>query len=288
MDAGTDALRPAYVDRIEMSTFGSFGAAVTAMDLGQADLVWNPVTPPTVPADVYAAFEADPARGRTHVERTPLTRYVIMNLAVPPFDDVHVRKALNRIIDKQALVDLLGGPSAAGVIGHIAPDGAEDGLLMDYDPYASAGERGDPAAARAEMMLSRYDANGDGRCDVAACRQIKAVTRDGFGDAGKAIAEFAALLGIELVVTVPDIKTFFDSALDPTQKVPVFIGLGYTNPTGDSVLTSFRSGLLAGVSPSLVGATTEQLRAWGYDVTSVPNVDDRLDACACRCRPVRV
>jgi peptide/nickel transport system substrate-binding protein len=278
-DHTTDALRPAYVDHIAITTVGSMDAAVTNMDLGWADLLWNPVTPPTVPADVYAAFEADPGRGHTHVDRASVTRYVVMNLALPPFDDVHVRTALNWAIDKQRLVDLQGGPSAAGVIGHLAPDRVEDGLLMDYDPYASAGQRGDLAAARAEMMLSRYDTNRDGRCDVAACRNVKAVTREGFGLAAKAIAEDAALLGIQLEITVPDVNTFFDSVGDPTQKVPVFIGLGYLNPSGDSVLNTFHSGLV-GVSPSMVGATPEQLRTWGYDLTAVPNVDARLDACA--------
>jgi ABC-type transport system substrate-binding protein len=202
-----------------------------------------------------------------------------MNLALPPFDDVHVRKALNWVIDKQGLVDLQGGPSSAGVIGHLAPDRVEDGLLMGYDPYASAGQRGDLGAARAEMMLSRYDTNRDGRCDVAACRNVKAVTREGFGPAAKAIAEDAALLGIQLEITVPDVNTFFDSVGDPTQKIPVFIGLGYINPSGESVLATFHGGLLQ-TSPSLVGATKVQLQVWGYDVTAVPNVDARLDACA--------
>jgi peptide/nickel transport system substrate-binding protein len=278
-DHTTDALRPAYVDQIAITIVGSMDAAVANLDLGWADLLWNPVTPPTVPADVYAAFEADPARGRAYFDRTSLTRYVVMNLALPPFDDVHVRKALNWVIDKQGLVDLQGGPSSAGVIGHLAPDRVEDGLLMGYDPYASAGQRGDLGAARAEMMLSRYDTNRDGRCDVAACRNVKAVTREGFGPAAKAIAEDAALLGIQLEITVPDVNTFFDSVGDPTQKIPVFIGLGYINPSGESVLATFHGGLLQ-TSPSLVGATKVQLQVWGYDVTAVPNVDARLDACA--------
>jgi hypothetical protein len=33
------------------------------------------------------------------------------------------------------------------------------------------------------------------------------------------------------------------------------------------------------VNQSLVGATPEQLAGWGYEVTSVPAVDDILDAC---------
>ena len=29
----------------------------------------------------------------------------------------------------------------------------------------------------------------------------------------------------------------------------------------------------------MVGATPEQLRKWGYEVTEVPNLDDRVEAC---------
>jgi hypothetical protein len=36
---------------------------------------------------------------------------------------------------------------------------------------------------------------------------------------------------------------------------------------------------------SLLSATAGQLREWGYAVTSVPSVEDRLDACATRWGP---
>ncbi len=29
----------------------------------------------------------------------------------------------------------------------------------------------------------------------------------------------------------------------------------------------------------MVGATPDQLRSWGYEVSEVPNVDERVDAC---------
>ena len=53
---------------------------------------------------------------------------VMMNVAVPPFDDVHVRRAVARAIDRAALVELLSEPpygpfgfSWGEVATHMAP-----------------------------------------------------------------------------------------------------------------------------------------------------------------------
>ncbi len=45
-----------------------------------------------------------------------------MNLTQPPFDDVHVRRAMNWIIDRAALRDAYGGPLAGPIAQHILPD----------------------------------------------------------------------------------------------------------------------------------------------------------------------
>ena len=37
--------------------------------------------------------------------------YISMNLALPPFDDIHVRKAANLVMDKTALIRAWGGPT---------------------------------------------------------------------------------------------------------------------------------------------------------------------------------
>jgi ABC-type oligopeptide transport system substrate-binding subunit len=45
-----------------------------------------------------------------------------MNLTQPPFDDIHVRKAMNWVMDKHALVQAWGGPTIGKVAHHIVPD----------------------------------------------------------------------------------------------------------------------------------------------------------------------
>ena len=71
-----------------------------------------------------------------------------MNLTQPPFDDVHVRRAMNWVIDKAALVQAWGGPSIGEVANHIAPDTLLNDQLSDYAPYATAGNHGSVAKAK--------------------------------------------------------------------------------------------------------------------------------------------
>jgi ABC-type transport system substrate-binding protein len=284
-DPASDELRPAYADRIEITPVETIEDALAAIDAGTADLVW-PVggNVPSIPAAVYAALKGDPQRGLVHVDGGGVVRNVITNVAAPPFDDIHVRKALNYAIDKQHLVDLQGGAVGSVATGHLVPDYLEDGLLVDYDPYATPGHRGDLAAARAEMRQSRYDTNGDGLCDLPACEHVRAATREPYDEVTRAVAGDLEALGINLDVEVLPRDDFFGLSSDPRAKVPLFVGLGYKSNhiAGAPWLLQFDGRVAIADdwgNTWLVGATPEQLSSWGYETTEVPNVDERMAAC---------
>ena len=75
------------------------------------------------------------------------TNYFTMNLTQPPFDDIHVRKAMNCIIDKAALQKAWGGPIPGSIATHIVPPVLYNNGLAEYDPYATPNEAGDLAKA---------------------------------------------------------------------------------------------------------------------------------------------
>jgi hypothetical protein len=51
-------------------------------------------------------------------------------------------------------------------------------------------------------------------------------------------------------------------------------------PSGSTFLrTLLRTGVVPGANLTMIGATPAQLRRYGYTVASVPNADDRIDAC---------
>ncbi len=283
----SDTLRPAYADRIEISVVETLEDAVAALDAGRADLLWNVVAPPQLPADSYDAFRSNPERGRAWVDRAPAVRALMMNLAVPPFDDIHVRRALSYVLDKQRLVELQGGASAAEPMGHLVPDRDEDNLLVGYDPYPTPGEQGDLAKAREEMALSRYDSDGDGSCDATVCTGLRAVTREAYHMVAEAAAEDFRQVGIDLAIEVHDPEAFwYQDAYDPRLRVPLLIGLAYSSDfidSGSTLRIFYGPFAIADEPPAgnvtMVGATSEQLARWGYDVLAVPNVDARVELC---------
>jgi ABC-type transport system substrate-binding protein len=212
-----------------------------------------------------------------------------MDLAVPPFDDIHVRKAMNLVLDKARLQEIRGGPTATEPIGHIALNSLENNLLLNYDPYATPGHAGSLAEARKEMALSKYDTNGDGLCDASNCSRVLALGINNFPVAiaqAKEIQKEVAEIGIRLDLGLMPVDQLFAEVSDPKNHVALAVniswGKDYLNASnyfvplfaGSSIGTA-----TAGANLTLVGATPTQLRTWGYHVTTVPRVDDRIDAC---------
>ena len=88
-----------------------------------------------------------------------------MNLTQPPFDDVHVRKAMNWIMDKAALQKAWGGPIPGVDRDAHRPAGALQQPARRLRPVRDAERRtGSVAKAKAEMKESKYDPGKTGKC----------------------------------------------------------------------------------------------------------------------------
>jgi hypothetical protein len=191
-------------------------------------------------------------------------------------------------------VDAFGGPYSAAPVGHIAPDGLLDGLLLGWDPYAAADGHADLEAARAEMAQSRYDTDGDGVCDADACRNVRALTRDlgipatqsgsdPFRAIGDAAREDLARIGIDLAVEPVSPGDLAPLSIDPRERIPIVLGLGWVG--GELNASSYFADAFHSTATddatngTLVGTSPEQLAGWGYDGVQTPNVDARIDAC---------
>ena len=288
--ASTDSLRKAYADRIVLTLHRNWDgqtarSVARQIDRGTADLVFGDfqagadASPPTV----VSRYETTPAlRHRLDVSPVDSERYVSMNLAVPPFDDIHVRKAVNLAIDKRRVLLACCSPLEQ-VTGHVALDSLENNLLLGYDPYATPGHHGDLAAARAEMARSRYDRDRDGVCDAPACEHVLAVVRaDTAANAGPVVRDDLARVGIRLDIRQYDEPGFTARVLDARSRTPMAIGLNWTKdfPSPSNFFAPVFYGPAIGKgSPTLLGATARQLEAWGYSVHSVPSVDAKMREC---------
>jgi peptide/nickel transport system substrate-binding protein len=280
-----DPLRAAYVDRIVLTFEGLADKAAAKVDQGRLDVALGQLVPTTEQLERYSADPALEKRLFAHVGN--VVRYISLNVAVPPFDDVHVRKAVNLAIDKQALRRTARGGRGGRIAGHIAPDALLNNLLLDYDPYETPGGRGDLEAAQEEMAKSRYDRNRDGVCDAPACSGLLAPVRNddpAIPLLGKIVADNLRPIGIELDVKAVDADTYFEDVSLPQSRLPVIPALGWAPDTlnGAGVFPSLFYGPLVGLpglAGSLVGASPQQLGKWKYTVTNVPNVDGKIEEC---------
>jgi peptide/nickel transport system substrate-binding protein len=272
-----DAIRPAYVDRIEVVPLPDRETSVLeALASGAIDVPLDPMTP----AARNEAAANDSLRSRLRDAPNPFLFYMPMNLAQPPFDDVAVRQAVNAAIDREALLDTFDPTrgSAFVPVAHPFPEVAVSGLLRDYEPNGVIAA-GDPDRARDLMAESAYDVDGDGRCDGEACSITANRLFETSDDAIELVEAGLAELGIEVTwVEEPSMS-------DPTSHVGLGAIAGWVidYPSANDFVP-----LLTGAgSPdffnlSLIGARPEQLAEWGYAVTEVPSLDDKIDVCRTR------
>ncbi len=99
-----------YLDRLVFLDLGEDTAAqIAALQSGQVDNIFNPG------ADVWQAVKDLPNVGVYSVP-TAQTFHIRMRVDQPPFDDVRVRQALKKCIDRQKMLDLAW--FGEGVLGH--------------------------------------------------------------------------------------------------------------------------------------------------------------------------
>ncbi len=283
-DPSTDANRPAYVDQIQATIGGTVADLYNKVQSGEVDFVFDSEPP----AATLQTYSTNPDLQKfLHTFPQNSVRYVSMNLGVPPFDDIHVRKAMNLILDKAGQIQLAGGPLTGTAAGHIFPDGLINNLLTSYDPYATANSAGDLTKAKAEMAQSKYDTNHDGTCDASACKNILALMYN--SDPGPKIAALfeqdVEKIGMSFNTKELDLTTMYSKCNTMTEKVPICLGVGWLQDYPDAITFGpplFGSAALypACCNYSALGATSAQLQKWGYPVTTVPSVDTQLKACA--------
>ena len=284
-DSATDDLRPAYVDRIEIAIGGTLEDASARVDDGEIDFIFNAGSPPQSPAEQIERYYADPNLGQVYSHSRDILRSVEMNLALPPLDDIHVRRAINLVIDKARLIELAGERTGT-VAGHMVLDSLEDNLLLGYDPYRTPGSHGDPDAARDEMRLSAYDADDDGRCEDPVCAGVEMVTfRLGPEEAELVVANLAEIgITAEISGAFPpdDVIARFH---DPQERIGLLVGGPWAKDTLNAAhffRAVFDSAWSMGddfTNGNMVGTSPERLDSWGYEPIELPNVDDRIEAC---------
>jgi peptide/nickel transport system substrate-binding protein len=116
----TGDFRPAYLDSINIQEGFADTASASRRILDGSSQVNGDITPPpTVIKE--AASQAE--EGQMVASPSGGNRYIALNTAEPPFDDIDVRKAVVAAIDRTALRNTRGGELVGPVATHYIPPG---------------------------------------------------------------------------------------------------------------------------------------------------------------------
>jgi peptide/nickel transport system substrate-binding protein len=284
-DPKTDsrAARENFPDEVQFIVDSSADDIYNKIAAGELDMANS-----TIPPQVLRRFATDPSlRSQFHQNSGDRTWYIVMNLTQPPFDDIHVRKAMNYLMDKPALVQAWGGPTYGKVAHHIVPDTLFNNQLSEYDPYATPGDRGSVAKAKAAMKGSKYDTAGNGTCSAAACKNIYLLADTRLVDSKLVPVMEADARKIGITFKVHTINGAYPTLQTPSKDVAVSERPGWGKDYADAL--TFFAPLFDGrtiipngnTNYALVGITPSQcktLKVTG-NCTGVPSVNSQLDRC---------
>jgi peptide/nickel transport system substrate-binding protein len=282
-DQKTDPTRKNYVDEVRFIINASSTDIANKVEAGQLDM-WTGSIPPSV-LKKYATQSN--LKQYFHQNSGDRTWYLTMNLTQPPFDDIHVRKAMNWIIDKAALRQTWGGPTVGTIANHIVPDTLFNFRLQEFAPYKTPGDHGSVTKAKAAMKGSKYSTGNSGMCDASACKNVLMVSDTRGVDPGMVatIEQDAKKIGITFKVR--QINGAYPTIQTPSKNIPFAERPGWGKDFADPV--TFFEPLFDGrtiipngnTNYSLVGITPAQckkLKITG-DCTNVPSVNSMIDKC---------
>lgn len=277
----TDA-RQSLPDGFRLTVDTNVDAIYAKIARGELEGEWASVPPKVL--QEYA--RSDELADRLEVNPADTVAYLTMNLTQPPFDDVHVRRAVNLALDKDGLRRSWGGPLQGEIATHILPDALIGGRLEGYDPYATPGSAGDLAAAKAELRLSRYDQNQDGLCDDSVCDGVVVLFAPAETPRAMEPVVQQSLAGLGIDVVVRESADPFTALGTVRKNIPASPlpswGKDYADPSTFMVLFDSRSIIPTGnVNFSLVGLTPALAAKVGATGTieGIPSVDDAIDRC---------
>lgn len=146
-DAKTDPIRKALPDRIELK----FNVNPTTVDdhllndVTTADIAGTGLQSKTQPKVLVKASE----KAKTDNPYAGALQYLALNVNVKPFDNVECRKAVQYAVDKQSMVDSIGGSVKGDPASTVIPPTVAG--YKKFDLYPSEGSKGDAAKAKEHL-----------------------------------------------------------------------------------------------------------------------------------------
>ena len=293
-DQSTDQYRKNYPDQFEYRVNSNADDIYAKVQAGQLEDEQSSPQPKTI-----RQYVTDPnLKDRLLPNIGDRTWYLTMNMTQAPFDDIHVRKAMNYITNKDALRKAWGGPVIGSIATHIAPPVMYNNGLAEYDPYSTPNEQGDVKKAAAEMKQSKYDPGKSGKCTMSQCKGVLMIAdvRAVDNRMVPVIQANAAKIGITFKVRA--INGAYTTIQTTNKNIPFSErpgwGKDYADPyTFFGELFDSRALIPSGnTNYSLVGITpqinTQKKLGVTGNMTNVPSVNADIDKCIVKTGQARV
>jgi len=151
-DPQTDPLRSAWVDEIVVTIGRSAGDIQQAIEHGDQDLNLDLTAPPN--DDLRRLSSDQDLSKQLAIETTGCVHYLTLQTDDGPTADLRVRQAINLAVDKQTLLQTLGGAYAGDVASTILSPTLSG--YSSYDLYPTKDNRGDPVQAKTLLAAAGY------------------------------------------------------------------------------------------------------------------------------------
>jgi peptide/nickel transport system substrate-binding protein len=283
-DPKTDstAARQNFPDEFRFIVDASADDIYNKIEAGQLDMATS-----SIPPAVLKKYSTDPSLKKYfHQNSGDRTWYIYMNLTQPPFDDPHVRQAMEWIVDKAALVQAWGGPTYGAVANHIVPDSMFNNQLADFAPYRTPGNHGSLAKAKLAMRGSPYS-DKTGLCVASVCKNVLLVADTRLVDTKMipVLESDAKLLGITFKIRT--INGAYPTLQTPANNVAISErpgwGKDYASASTFFIPLMASSAILkqGNSNYSLVGLTPALAKTVGATGSTqhVPSIDKNINAC---------
>jgi peptide/nickel transport system substrate-binding protein len=287
-DQATDDTRSNLVDAITVTIDTNVDDIFSRIQAGDLDSSISDQPP----KPVLQQYLTDPAKKPfLHSNSGDRTWYITMNWATPPFDDLHVRKAANWVMDKAGILQAWGGSTFGDIATHnIPPIVLGDKLTADYNPYGTEGNRGDEAKAKEEMKQSKYDSNKDGVCDAKECSNLVMINRNTptFADAEAVVVSSLNKIGIKVKPRELASSAAYTTIQTVKNQIPIALNPGWGKDYADAVTFAIPMWDSRSIIPTgnsnypLQGMTPDQAKTLGIPYpkgVTIPSVDADIDAC---------
>ena len=154
-DPKTDHLRKAYVDHITITEGLTADNVQQQLEAGTAEMEWDAYPPPQDIPGLISSNDKRLSISPAGPYYVALNVYLALNQYAGPMRKKLVRQAANYAVNKNAIVQILGGRRISATTNQVILPG-NVGYIPAFDPYPNKDGSGDPDKARRLLARAGY------------------------------------------------------------------------------------------------------------------------------------